>query len=1502
MSADAPPPRSPSIHRAPAHASLLALPAWLGLTLLAAATGLAAQDPPQTPPEDLRTLLAPGFLLADTNDDGFVDRIPARIRIAPGSGPAGVAAAANLSARLGFESYASDLELLESAEGPAPDHPLILVGTVESLVRGAGLDPGEALRGLAPGEGVLLRLPATDGLARGGIWIEGADATGLLAVAGYLSGRYPAIWDPGGPELDEWGRELEEALAEPSEDEDPENVSPPVPLHFDRLVVGEGRAGILRIRATARPETADETRRLNARIREEGDALLPEGLQRLELVVEAPDGTSTMHRLIPEREWSAPSVQAWQPRDVSDFTLSELYTLGGIYRDTRQDLVPDRTEAVLSLAGPEGAGGAVALANRIGLETAGIRLPFARVSGEEDRPDPDGFPILYGIDHYRTLRLMEADRLALPTGAPGEGFVELAVEALDGKNALVIGGTDEAGLEAAAELVAGRLPYLVTYEKGQYELAEMETELRRFFQARNVAGTTALALAKLEQWIDRIEAGDRPGIPPSDAPWPPEPDPDAPALERITVELALDTIPDGLEAHLTRWAEARLAGNLSGVAFDLSLHPTGFGAGEAVFDEQVALGWEVDAARERLEAELYSRLGTGESAAAPNPAVQVELRVSEPPEIREALATEILAELVARGADPDVSEVRVVNAYKQGFSWIQDHVLPRLEGSGVARIEIRYHHLQDSDELPWQVVGSETRWLQELFPVDAVLARDLGIPDSAVVFRASADDDPIYRLRALDAAGELLLEEDFTPRYDIRPYFGLHDDYERVRVATGWVRAEVDGDRVLDERVVTDMERLWDHWQGEIQPKLRDYLMDLHEGAITPASAPFFDELVIEARLSEPNHRIGIDEEVISSLESLHNDLYFTSLAFFSHLGNHYGVGSLNYPGRILPHIDPSGDGAPGEARFTLTGRSKSQPELVLRTRSADGEAGRWRYSLASPLPTEAPKLRGLSVHAGSDLPNERALVEVMARDSIDRWPEYRIRASEAAVDRSFLSVDLLEGMVEAVRGLHGSGVLEEALAFKGVGALAFRFRVEDDEGEADPDAEEPAGDEEAPEEAPTEEVGPTEDPDPAGVERREGFERLVVLPASANPTPTGRPVLRAADFDPGALEAGAFPLGQASIVQWETPMPPAESDSIMARLAAFPEVTVYHVGRSYLGRDMFAADFLPPVEGPYRSELKLTAMKPTLMLSGRQHANEVSSTSHLLRLGEILVRDPEYREMLRRVNVILHPITNADGAQLAWEMQRVNPDFTLHAGYLGALGVDVTTGSGSADPIYPEANVRPALMATWLPDIFINLHGYPSHEWVQHFSGYAAWVRGRTVTQRTWWAPRGWFIPGYTYVDDPDHPEIREAQFAILDALAASITGEPEVQAMSERQYERYRKYGRQDVDGFSEQFHEGMLTYLSLRGRSAQGSGPTSPRILTFSATTEAPDETARGEWLELVNTAGLAHTSALLRYLESGVPRVEREAEAFEGGAVARSLFRVRPVLPEEGDDDG
>ena len=128
-------------------------------------------------------------------------------------------------------------------------------------------------------------------------------------------------------------------------------------------------------------------------------------------------------------------------------------------------------------------------------------------------------------------------------------------------------------------------------------------------------------------------------------------------------------------------------------------------------------------------------------------------------------------------------------------------------------------------------------------------------------------------------------------------------------------------------------------------------------------------------------------------------------------------------------------------------------------------------------------------------------------------------------------------------------------------------------------------------------------------------------------------------------------------------------------------------------------------------------------------------------------------------------PPTNPDGAQLAYDLYRITPDYILHAGYLGSLGVGVGGGGGSF-PIYPESKVRGELWDRWFPDIFLNPHGYPSHQVVQLFSEYSGLVRSGRVTERNWGFNKGWFIPGFGYLDDPSFPRHKDAAFNSRSAI----------------------------------------------------------------------------------------------------------------------------------------
>lgn len=1420
------------------------------LLLLGSPVPLAGQElvPPDGPSvlSDLAAVLDTGVVLQDQNDDGVVDGLALRLLLAPNPTEAEVAAAANLAARFGFETSGTDLGLAgPTGPGETPETPVILVGA--RALDAAGIGGGgsaELLADLAPGQGILSRVLRTRTRTRGGLVVVGYDATGLLAASGYLSGRYPGVWDPEGVT---W-RDLKEKVDEFLQGRGFENFR----VVLDEIVVEEGLHGIARAQVEVSgidgpgpdfdaavaaflgedtvsvgeeepgeevpvtevdPGEMDPVEEGRGEQRLELTDLEFRGLHRLDVRIQAHGAVRTI-TLRPEDPWDLRDPPAFRRGGDATFALPDIYRVGGLYRDTNRDLVPDETAGFISLGGPEASDEVIDLATRIGLETAGARLPLVEVGAGENDPTQAGFPLLFGTDHYQIRRLQEEDKLPGTEVGPGQGFVQFVENAFGDRNALAVGAEDEAGLSAVARWMAHQAPYLWTYGKGEYHLSDAQTDVRRFLQGRRASGQLALALTKLNMWMERLE---------NDPP------------QRIEVEIAAEEAPAGLNDMVA----AVVGDHFPNAQVSVDSWPTGFGVGDTIFVQEWDLPWELDEVRELLEEDVYPRIRTGQPAS-------VEVRVSEPPEIRAELEEEIREALADRGAT--AAMVHVLSAYKQGYSWINDVLLPQLRGKQVASIDLTYHTLEESEEVRWQTIAAETRWLQEVYPIDAVLARELGIGDSVVAFHPTREKDPIYTFEARDSSGSVILSDTFDPRYVVRPFFDLFPEYEQVRVTTGWVTATA-GDQVLvDQRIVTDPERFWDRLQTETYGELIAYVMDIQDGNPAGDNAPFFDEFRVDLRLSEPDYRIGVDEEIVSSLEALHEDLYFETHTLFSLIGGRYQT-SLSNPGRVLPFVDPSGAGMPGKARLTLTGKERGNPELLVRTwASGESEPLLQRYEL-NPLPTPAPSLSGVVVGEG-----EEGLAQVRVRvtvpDSVDRYEEFAVRSSESGIDRQFLSVELLEKMLESLIRLHDAGMMEDVLSWDRVEALALDFRLEKDST----------------------------------------YQKSVVLPRSRNPKPTQNPRLTSGDWE----------YEGERLAQWDSPMSLAESEDVLAKLGSFPGVDAYFLTESFLGNRVWAADFLPPQTGTFISQAKLNALKPTLFVSGREHANEVSSTNHILRLGELLVTDSAYQEMLKKVNVVLHPVTNPDGVSVAYERQLVNPDHMLHAGRPGALGTDATSGGSSSDPVYPESQARRMIREAWLPDIYINPHGYPSHEWVQYFAGYSAWARGRRVGPRTWWVPRGWFIPGFSWVEDEENPDYQTAQFAILDTMAAAVTGNEAVHDMNQRLYARYKKYGEQDRDGFTEYFHNGMVVSMRLRGTESIGNGLNSPRITYFSVTTEAPDETARGGWMDLMGQVGLAHTTSTLRYLATGEFEVEREAEAFDQ-AVVRKIFRVKPVLPPKDDDE-
>src|SRR5262249_12034539 len=186
--------------------------------------------------------------------------------------------------------------------------------------------------------------------------------------------------------------------------------------------------------------------------------------------------------------------------------------------------------------------------------------------------------------------------------------------------------------------------------------------------------------------------------------------------------------------------------------------------------------------------------------------VKLVARVSEGPEERRKLQSELRDMLVKAGADAHKLSVEVLCSYKQGYSWLMDEVAPALAGKNAVSLKIDF--AKDIDSTNMRAMHSEARWVQELYPVDEMLARKLNLPLDKITLNEIEPpaSGATYRVHALDATGKEILNREFKVATVMQPYNGVVTRYEDVQVETGWVHLEDAGKVALNERLKTDIE------------------------------------------------------------------------------------------------------------------------------------------------------------------------------------------------------------------------------------------------------------------------------------------------------------------------------------------------------------------------------------------------------------------------------------------------------------------------------------------------------------------------------------------------------------------------------------------------------------------------------------------------------------------------------------------------------------------------
>ncbi len=879
-----------------------------------------------------------------------------------------------------------------------------------------------------------------------------------------------------------------------------------------------------------------------------------------------------------------------------------------------------------------------------------------------------------------------------------------------------------------------------------------------------------------------------------------------------------------------------------------------FHQGAPAFEEDVIIPWEGTRLLNLVRDALHD--------VKRDQTVTLVARVSEGPEVRQKLQTQLTEMLTQHGIQSTRAKVVVLCAYKQGYSWLMDEFAPELEGKSVARLTIEF--AKDTDPTGVRVMYSPARWVQELYPVDEMLAKKLNIPLDKIQLSEfePTSGGPTYRVRAYDANGAQISAADFNVATTMRPYNGVMPRYEQVQVETGWVRLEAGTNVILDQRIKTDIEEFWDHYQDETLPKIFHYVMAQAKGDLRPEFAPPFDTLRIDIHMSEPDYAIGLDKERISTLEALQEDTFYSTENFVDMMGNLEAGKPINYVGRIIPVVHASEDGKDGHVHIDFYGKPAANPVVRLSWTDAQGQRHEKERNLPVLTGSMQPRLVRARVKAGEDALED--LTWLLPADYLNDDYEQWIKVEpQDQVERSVFSVQQAKGQIHWLEEMHSAGLYRDEIAYPHLQRLGFEFEL------------------------PVPLTEKAESPAP-----RSFVAWNVAAPATPRPM----------------ITQYAGRIDRTPIVQWDEPISPDENAGILAKLATYPGVNVYWMGRSYLGRDMWAADFMLPSPAQLRSWPKETTLKASIIYSGRQHANEVSSTSHIDKLGEQLATDPQTRDMLKQVNVVLHPIDNPDGAQLSIVLAKVTPDNLLHPGYHGSLAADVSAGQSEPDPVYPESRTRRLLLDSWLPDGFLNPHGYPSHEWVQPFSEYTGWVQSREGANpgRAWWIPRGWFT-SLNYIRDPDHPYSEKVTYELRDRIVEAERNVPGLLPLETRMNDRYERFGqRWQPKDMTQPIVNGIRIYMSLKGmpatrpgaaeaqRSGSATGGVSPDVTWDSGYTEAPDETAHGDYMKLMASAGLAFDRVHLNYLANGklrIRRVQREV----GDKVTWQVIRDRPNLP-------
>jgi len=1369
-------------------------------------------------------------LVIDTNNDLIPDDIAARFLMNKQAAAPDIEAAAAVAARLGFESSAMDPSLCVSGWDEAKKNKIPWLITFTAIKTTAGEK-----------ENCGIKVYQQNGIKVIDIFGETPEARRYAAV-NFFS-RFPYTWDITGRETGEpWDRVKYDILSQlPGPDREKTSIRITT-VHYQyekpleesmnkRRLERLGLSGTIQKKGEVEnaevevvmPEDTKNTainlkNLISSHQRGENTNILNyAGVKQVEIHVfsgadEKKRETITIARTDVSQRFLNPSTDPsfFMKKVTINNTNSDIagfYSNNGIYKDTDGDGFSDQLVSRIIYDGnlPYKV---INLAARVGLEECAVNLPFTIPADDLDMKTIKNLerPILIGRGNRFSDYLEKIGKARFPQLKQDEGFIQFCPGFNPGGSYIISGSTVD-GENAALQYAAAVLPFISagSTQAGAPVWEDLSRDIELFFSRKSDAGIAAWGILQIDQQKQAFAAPD---------------------LEQSETKLFTMRQVKNLDQFISQ----RIQSNqklLQGVQGDGFLEKSPPGRRRQVktggrlepaegFSDKYEPQWEVEEAREIFTQKILPQL---QSIAKEE--LFIDLRLSEPVEVLDQEVKWIKDMLVKVGFKEEGVKIRAVIAYKQGFHWIKDDVIPRLKALRPAAIRIRFSSFPVDFDETRKYWPEQVRWLQELYPIDEILAKELDIPLKDIHFiKDKTLKDAIYKFTVLGQTGETLFEETFSPFTEEIHFQDRFQDWGKVTVCTGGIRVKSKNQEIFSSTIDTDPLRLWKHYQGKILPKLTEMLEKQAGGPLKMEDQPFFSQLQTKVWMSEPDYRLGLDEESVSSLESFHEDIYFNTLDYFQGLVKKDPEMDVEdpmmaqrwaAPGNILPIIHASRTGQGPLMETLVTGLESLSPKIEMEF---------LYHEVKEPVKINT-KITPLK-----KMPSPRLTCIVVDNRGQAREAVYTLELNDE--DELSQAADMLR----ILEDLQKEKIFSETFSYPGLYSIRFILQT------------------------------------PGRLQ-----SQFVLNMKEPGPGDTaGSQVLS------GPITKDYLDKALAKV------MSPEETLDMAKRLGTLPEINEYIGGYSYQGRPVPVLEIGLKPQGKIISRKKIITYKPTVFLLGRQHANEVSSTNYGFNIAWLLAKDPDYQKYLQQLNIVIEPMENPDGSALAVELQNLTPHHMLHAGRYSALGTDIGYHVNKPDTLITEAIVRKKLYDRWLPDIFLNNHGYPSHEWVQQFSNYTPYLF------RAYWIPRGWYY-FHSGLDSIGAPLYKKAGERIVKIISEKMKGDKEVFAANQRIYDRYWRWAeRWQPHIHYLELYDGTNIYKKRRGTTADRMSPRR-KITVLEAIPEAMDETAHDRWLQLSIRQGTLFVTAFMDLLIESKKPIERIEEEI-GDIVHLQIIRHRP----------